>query len=49
MSSVFREIRAIKSQREGNLHRYTLLTFMIVTIVLGAVVVHMALSRVAGG
>jgi hypothetical protein len=49
MSSVFREIRAIKSRREGNLHRYTLLIFMIIAIVFGAVVVHLALTRIAGG
>lgn len=49
MSSVFREIRAIKSQREGNLHRYTLLVFMIITVILGAVVVNMALGRIVGG
>jgi len=47
MSSLFREVRAIKSPREGNLHRYTLLIFMILTVTLGAVVVHLALNRIA--
>jgi len=47
MSSLFRDIRAIKSPREGNVHRYTLLTFMILTVALGAVVVHLALNRIA--
>lgn len=49
MSSLFREIRGIKSRREGNLHRYTLLVFMIVSVVFGAVVVHLALSKIAIG
>lgn len=49
MSSVFREIRAIKSRREGNLHRYTLLVFMIVSVTVGAVVVHLALTKITGG
>lgn len=47
MSSLFREVRAIKSQMEGNLHRYTLLTFMILTVFLGAVVVNIALDKIA--
>jgi hypothetical protein len=49
MSSLFQEVRAIKSQREGNLHRYTLLIFMILTITLGAVVVHLAMQRIVYG
>ena len=49
MSSLFRDIRAIKSPREGNLHRYTLLVFMILTVTLGAVVVHLAMQRIAIG
>ncbi len=49
MSSLFQEIRAIKSRREGNLHRYTLLIFMITSVVFGAVVVHLSLAQVAGG
>ena len=49
MSSLFQEIRAIKSKREGNLHRYTLLIFMITCVVFGAIVVHLSLAQVAGG
>ena len=49
MSSLFREVRAVKSQLEGNLHRYTLLAFMILTIILGAVVVNLALNKIALG
>ncbi len=49
MSSMFRDVRGIKSTREGNLHRYTLLAFMILTIMLGAVVVHLALQKISYG
>lgn len=49
MSSLFREIRAVKSRREGNVHRYMLLVFMAVVVTLGAVVVHLALERIAAG
>ena len=48
LSAVFKKIRSIKSAREGNLHRYTLLVFMAVVVALGALVVHMALGRIAG-
>jgi len=48
MSSLFTDIRAVKSRREGNIHRYTLLLFMIVVVVLGATVVHLALERITG-
>lgn len=47
LSSLFKHIRAIKSAREGNLHRYTLLVFMAVVVSLGALVVHLALDRIA--
>lgn len=47
MSSLFRDVRAIKSNREGNLHRYTLLIFMILSIILGAIVVHLSLNRIS--
>lgn len=46
-SSLYRSVRAQKSKREGNVHRYTLLMFMITVIILGAVVVHLALNRIA--
>ncbi|MEQ8665080.1 MAG: hypothetical protein RIC16_05090 [Rhodospirillales bacterium] len=44
-SSVYREISSIKSRREGNFHRYTLLTFMIVSVILGAVVANIGMSQ----
>ena len=47
MSDLFRHIRAIKSVREGNIHRYTLLVFMFVVVILGAVVVSLAFGRIA--
>lgn len=46
-SNLFRDIRAMKSRLEGNLHRYTLLLFMAVVVVLGAVVVYFSLARLA--
>lgn len=49
LSSLFADIRTLKSRRESDIHRYTLLIFMIVVVVLGAVVVHLALQRIAGG
>lgn len=49
LSSLFTGIRALKSKRESDIHRYTLLIFMIVIVVLGAVVVHLALNRISGG
>jgi hypothetical protein len=47
MSDLFRRVRAVKSRREGNIHRYTLLVFMAIVVTLGAVVVHLALERIA--
>ncbi|MEK9724198.1 MAG: hypothetical protein VW405_12065 [Rhodospirillaceae bacterium] len=49
LSSLFRDIRALKSNLKGDIHRYTLLVFMFVVVVLGAVVVHLALQRIAAG
>ncbi len=46
-STLYRTVRSHKSQLEANIHRYTLLLFMIVSIVLGAIVTHLALSRIA--
>jgi hypothetical protein len=37
-SSLFRQVRGIKSKLEANLHRYMILLFMISVIGLGAVV-----------
>lgn len=47
MSSLFADIRALKSKREGNIHRYVLLSFMIIVITLGALVVHLSLDKIA--
>ena len=47
MSSLFAEVRALKSKREGNIHRYLLLSFMIIAVILGALVVHLALTKIA--
>ena len=46
LSNFFRRVRAIKSAREGNLHQYTLLIFMVISVFLGAVVVHLALNAI---
>jgi len=48
LSSLFRDIRALKSSRESDIHRYTLLIFMIMVVIFGATVVHLALQRIAG-
>ncbi len=46
-SSLYRSVRAHKSSLEANIHRYTLLTFMMLSIVLGVIVTHLALNRIA--
>jgi hypothetical protein len=46
-SNLYVKTRAVKSRLEGNIHRYTLLVFMCSTVALGAVVVNMALNRIA--
>ncbi len=48
MSNLFAEIRSLKSKKEGNFHRYTLLFFMIIVVLLGAVVVNLAFNRMIG-
>jgi len=48
MSNLFSEIRAVKSTCEGNVHRYLLLVFMSIVVVLGAIVVNLALDRISG-
>ena len=40
-SSLYREINNLKSAREGNAHRYTMLLFMIALVILGGVVANM--------
>lgn len=47
MSNAFRNVRSIKPKREANVHRYLLLAFMIVAVMLGAIVVHLALHRIS--
>jgi len=46
MSSLFGRVRYLKSSNEANIHRYLLLVFMVVTVVLGAVVSQFALVRI---
>lgn len=48
MSSLFKEVRAKKSRKEGNFHRYMLLAFMIIVVLLGAVIANIALAKIAG-
>lgn len=47
MSSLYADIRGLKSKREGNIHRYLLLLFMIISVILGALVVHLSLAKIA--
>lgn len=49
MSSLFSRVRDIKSKREGNVHRYILLTFMSATIIIGGVVSYHAILQVVKG
>jgi hypothetical protein len=43
-SSLFRETRGLKARLEANLHRYTLLLFMITVIVGGGVIAFIILG-----
>ena len=45
MSSLFTHVRKIKSYREANIHRYLLLTFMVLTLILGAIVTRYGLVQ----
>ncbi len=45
-SSAFRRVRNVKSTRESNVHRYILLLFMVVLVMLGAVVAYLGLQQV---
>lgn len=47
-SSLFKKVRRVKSRREADLHRYTLLAFMIATIVIGGVVAYYGVLQVVG-
>ena len=44
-STAFTRIRRLKSRREANIHRYLLLIFMILTILLGAIITYLALQQ----
>ena len=44
-STFYRRVRAMKSNREGNFHRYTLLLCMIVVVLSGAFVSNMVIAR----
>jgi hypothetical protein len=46
-STLFKRIRRIKSTRESNVHRYTLLLFMIAVVVIGASVTYLGVIQVA--
>ncbi len=46
-STLYRSVRAQKSSLEANIHRYTILTFMMLSIILGVIVTHLALNRIA--
>lgn len=46
-SSLFKRVRRIKSRREGDFHRYTLLLFMIAIIIIGGVVTYFGVLQVA--
>lgn len=45
LSNLFVRIRTIKSRREANVHRYTLLAFMILSILIGNAILIMNLQR----
>ena len=44
-SPVFQKIQGLKSPKEGNFHRYTLLVFMVILVILGAVITVMGLNQ----
>ena len=44
-STLYMKIRKIKSRREGNIHRYTLLFFMITVVFLGAAVANIVIRQ----
>jgi len=46
MSNLFVRIRRMKSPREANIQRYLLLSFMIFTVVLGAVLSYLGLQQI---
>jgi hypothetical protein len=44
-STLYRNVRDLKSRREGNFHRYTLLACMVVLVLSGAFVSNMVIAR----
>lgn len=46
-SSLFRDIRRIKSPREADVHRYTLFLFMVIIVAVGAALAYFAMLRVS--
>jgi len=45
-STLFKKIRRVKSRRESDFHRYTLLAFMMSTIIIGGVVAYFGVLQV---
>ncbi|MEL0106500.1 MAG: hypothetical protein VW802_06095 [Rhodospirillaceae bacterium] len=45
-SNLFRNLRDIKSRKESNVHRYTLLTFMVCILMLGGFITFQSLARI---
>ncbi|OEJ64203.1 hypothetical protein BEN30_16975 [Magnetovibrio blakemorei] len=45
-SSLYSKINTLKSRREGDIHRYTILFFMIMTIVLSAILSSVVISGI---
>ena len=43
-SSLYIKIRDVKSKREGNVHRYTILMFMCIVVLLGAIVSNIVIT-----
>lgn len=48
-STAFRRVRVIKSKLEANIHRYLLLLFMIMTVIMGSVVSYYGVLQIAEG
>jgi len=48
-SSAFRMVRLTKSKLEANIHRYILLLFMILTVIMGSIVSYYGVLRIAKG
>lgn len=44
-STLYLKIRDLKSRREGNFHRYTLLLFMCTTVIVGAIITNLVIKR----